>query len=226
MGNSRNWLSISRRMVALSVAILSAAASLAHAATAAVATPPPMGWASWNSFASSFDEQTIKSQADALAASGLPTAGYVYVNIDEGWWQGQRDANGNIVVDATQWPVGMKAIADYIHGKGLKAGIYSDAGKDGCGYYFPTTQPAAPHTGMEGHEYQDAVLFQQWGFDFLKVDWCGGDAEKLDAKSTYQRISDAVKSATATTGRAMVLSICDCIRACDGCHSTWHRSKV
>ena len=197
------------RQVALAFAILSLTAAPAHAATASVATPPPMGWASWNSFASSFDAKTIKSQVDALVASGLPSAGYVYVNIDEGWWQGQRDASGNIVVDATQWPGGMKAIADYIHSKGLKAGIYSDAGKDGCGYYFPTTQPAAPHTGMEGHEVQDAVLFQQWGFDFVKVDWCGGDKEKLDPKSSYQRISDAIRSATATTGHPLVLSICD-----------------
>lgn len=201
---------MSRRLIALVFAFLCGGAPLAQAATAIAVPPPPMGWASWNSFASTFDHQTIKAQVDALVASGLPSAGYVYVNIDEGWWQGQRDANGNMVVDTVQWPGGMQAIADYIHSKGLKAGIYTDAGRDGCGYYFPTSgQPAAPHTGIEGHESQDALQFQRWGFDFLKVDWCGGDAEKLDPKSSYQRISSAIAAATAVTGRTMVLSICN-----------------
>ncbi len=76
----------------------------------------------------------------------------------------------------------MKAIADYIHSKGLKAGIYTDAGKDGCGYYFPTGRPAAPGQGSEGHYDQDFLQFSQWGFDFVKVDWCGGDGEGLDAE--------------------------------------------
>src|SRR4051812_19536840 len=107
---------------------------------------PPMGWASWNAFASSFNEATIKAQVDAFVASGLPAAGYRYVNIDEGWWQGARDSAGNIVVNATQWPDGMAGIASYIHSKGLLAGIYTDAGKNGCGFFFPTTQPAAPST--------------------------------------------------------------------------------
>ncbi|WNM30920.1 ricin-type beta-trefoil lectin domain protein [Streptomyces sp. Li-HN-5-11] len=171
----------------------------------------PMGWASWNSFASQIDANVIKSQADALVSSGMAAAGYKYVNIDEGWWHGTRDSNGNITVDTTAWPGGMQAIADYIHSKGLKAGIYTDAGKDGCGYYFntPSTVPKYPGTGSEGHYAQDMLQFSQWGFDFVKVDWCGGDAEKLDAKSTYQAISDAVAQASATTGRPLALSICN-----------------
>lgn len=202
--------SMSGRLMALAFSLLCGCASLAQAATAVPVPPPAMGWASWNTFASTFDHQTIKAQVDALVASGLPSAGYVHVNIDEGWWQGQRDANGDMVVDTAQWPGGMKAIVDYIHSKGLKAGIYSDAGRDGCGYYFPTSgQPAAPRTGMEGHEAQDALQFQRWGFDFLKVDWCGGDVEGLDPRSTYQRISDAIAAATAVTGRPMTLSICN-----------------
>ena len=204
------WPTLFAQLAAVSITVLLGLLDVARAAATASATPsPPMGWASWNSFASRINEQTIKSQVDALVASGLPGAGYVYVNLDEGWWQGQRGEDGNMVVDASQWPNGMKAIADYIHSRGLKAGIYSDAGKDGCGFYFPTASPAAPHTGMEGHELQDAIQFQRWGFDFLKVDWCGGDAEKLDPMTTYQRISDAIQSATATTGHAMVLSICE-----------------
>lgn len=103
----------------------------------------------------------------------------------------------------------MSAIADYIHSKGLKAGIYTDAGKDGCGYYFPTGRPAAPGSGSEGHYDQDMLQFSTWGFDFVKVDWCGGDAEKLDAKTTYRAISDSVTRATAATGRPLTLSICN-----------------
>jgi hypothetical protein len=172
-------------------------------------TPPPMGWASWNSFASGISYNVIKAQVDAFVAAGLPAAGYQYINIDEGWWQGSRDSSGNITVSTSQWPGGMTAIADYIHSKGLKAGIYTDAGLNGCGFYFPTNAPAAPNTGSEGHYLQDMTLFQRWGFDYVKVDWCGGDAEGLDPQTTYQAISNAVRAATATTGRLMVLSVCE-----------------
>lgn len=170
---------------------------------------PPMGWASWNSFAAKINASVIKTQADAMVSSGLKDAGYQYVNIDEGWWQGTRDASGNITIDTSEWPGGMQAIADYIHGLGLKAGIYTDAGKDGCGYYYPTGRPAAPGSGSEGHYEQDFLQFSKWGFDFVKVDWCGGSKEGLDAKTAYQGIADAIKKATAQTGRAMVLSVCN-----------------
>ncbi|MFD0263357.1 ricin-type beta-trefoil lectin domain protein [Kitasatospora indigofera] len=173
------------------------------------AAPPPMGWASWNSFASSIDLATVEAQVDAFVAAGLPEAGYRYVNLDDGWWQGARDADGEMTVDPVRWPGGMAAVADYIHGKGLKAGIYTDAGRDGCGYYYPTTRPAAPGTGMEGHELQDALRFQRWGFDFLKVDWCGGDAEHLDPGTSYRAVAAAIAGATATTGRPMLLSVCE-----------------
>ncbi|WP_329277541.1 RICIN domain-containing protein [Streptomyces sp. NBC_01451] len=177
----------------------------------------PMGWASWNSFAAVIDYSVIKGQVDAFVASGLPEAGYKYINIDEGWWQGTRDSAGNITVDESEWPGGMKAIADYIHSKGLKAGIYTDAGKDGCGYYFPTGRPAAPGSGSEGHYAQDMLQFSTWGFDFVKVDWCGGDVEGLDAATTYKSISDAVATASATTGRPLTLSICNW-----GYQNTWN----
>ncbi|NBH05201.1 RICIN domain-containing protein [Amycolatopsis sp. SID8362] len=180
------------------------------AVAAEVAVPPPvMGWASWNTFAAKIDYSVIKAQADALVSSGLKDAGYSYVNIDEGWWQGTRDSAGNITVDTAEWPGGMSAIADYLHSKGLKAGIYTDAGRDGCGYYYPTGRPAAPGSGSEGHYLQDMLQFQRWGFDFVKVDWCGGDAEGLDPASTYRAISDANRAATAQTGRTLALSICD-----------------
>ena len=192
-----------------SMAATSVAAAPTVAAAAAVVDTPPMGWASWNTFAAKIDYNVIKAQTDALVSSGLKDAGYQYVNIDEGWWQGTRDSGGNITVDTNEWPGGMKAIADYIHSKGLKAGIYTDAGRDGCGYYYPTGRPAAPGSGSEGHYDQDFLQFSTWGFDFVKVDWCGGDAEGLDARTAYQGISDAISRATAQTGRPMVLSICN-----------------
>jgi hypothetical protein len=203
------------RLLALALtaaaALLFAAPGSAQAATTRQISVPtaPMGWASWNSFASKIDYNVIKQQVDAFVAAGLPAAGYKYINIDEGWWQGSRDGAGNITVDTSEWPGGMSTIADYIHSKGLKAGIYTDAGKNGCGYYYPTGRPAAPNTGSEGHYDQDMLQFSKWGFDFVKVDWCGGDAEGLDAATAYQSISDAVAKATATTGRPLTLSICN-----------------
>ncbi|RYZ07856.1 MAG: glycoside hydrolase family 27 protein [Myxococcales bacterium] len=170
---------------------------------------PAMGWASWNTFAAKIDYNVIKGQADALVSSGLKAAGYQYVNIDEGWWQGTRDSAGNITVDEAEWPGGMKGIADYIHSLGLKAGIYTDAGKDGCGFYFPTGRPAAPGSGSEGHYDQDFLAFSQWGFDFVKVDWCGGDKEKLDPKKSYEAIASAIEKATKMTSRPLALSVCN-----------------
>ncbi|MFI9761705.1 RICIN domain-containing protein [Streptomyces sp. NPDC051963] len=213
-----------RTLVLRTVALLAAVAAVLlvanpsaplKAAPAAVATrqipvpTAPMGWASWNSFAAVIDYNVIKRQVDAFVAAGLPEAGYKYINLDEGWWQGTRDSAGNITIDEAEWPGGMSAITDYIHSKGLKAGIYTDAGKDGCGYYYPTGRPAAPGSGSEGHYEQDMLQFSKWGFDFVKVDWCGGDAEGLDAPSTYRAISDAVTKAAATTGRPLTLSICN-----------------
>jgi hypothetical protein len=194
--------------VAVGQARTVAHASSTAAAVATVATPP-MGWASWNTFAAQINYNVIKAQVDSIVSSGLRDAGYQYVNIDEGWWQGTRDSAGNITVSASDWPGGMQAIAAYIHSKGLKAGIYTDAGRDGCGFYFPTGRPAAPGSGSEGHYDQDFLQFSKWGFDFVKVDWCGGDAEGLDARSAYQSISDSITRASAQTGRPMVLSVCN-----------------
>ncbi|MFI7296284.1 ricin-type beta-trefoil lectin domain protein [Streptomyces sp. NPDC050121] len=211
----RRCRSAAARVLALlltaTAALLFAQPGPAEAATSRqIAVPAaPMGWASWNSFAAKIDYNVIKQQVDVFVAAGLPAAGYKYINIDEGWWQGTRDSAGNITVDQSEWPGGMSAIADYIHSKGLKAGIYTDAGKDGCGYYFPTGRPAAPGSGSEGHYEQDMTQFSTWGFDFVKVDWCGGDAEGLDAATTYQSISDAIAKATAATGRPMTLSLCN-----------------
>lgn len=106
-----------------------------------------MGWASWNNFAGSIESDVIRQQTGALVSSGMAAAGYQYVDLDDGWWQGDRNADGSIAVDTDLWPSGMQALADYIRSKGLKAGIYTDAGRQGCGYCCPTTRPAAPNTG-------------------------------------------------------------------------------
>ncbi|WP_233223625.1 ricin-type beta-trefoil lectin domain protein [Amycolatopsis sp. CA-128772] len=178
-------------------------------AAAAPITKPPMGWNSWNSFAGAIDHTAIEQQADAMVSSGMKDAGYEYVNIDDGWWTGSRDSGGNITVDTTKWPGGMSAITAYIHSKGLRAGIYTDAGRNGCGYYYPTGHPAYPGSGAEGHYDQDFLQFSRWGFDYVKVDWCGGNAERLDARASYTAISDSIARATAQTGRPMTFSVCE-----------------
>ena len=167
--------------------------------------PPVLAWSSWNAFASQIDAQLIMKQADALVSTGLKDAGYQYVNIDEGWWEGARDANGNIIPRAEKWPDGMKAVADYIHSKGLKAGIYTDAGHSGCGWGNYNSS----RSGSEGYYQQDFEQFQRWGFDYVKVDWCGGNAEGLDPKTTFTEVSKALTAATAVTGHPMLLSICE-----------------
>ena len=207
------------------MAVVAALTVFAGAASAAPKDParvpqikvpaPVLGWASWNAFASSINFEVLKKQIDAYAApGGLKDAGYTYFNLDDGWWQGARDAAGNMLVDEADWPGGMKAVADYIHSKGLKAGIYTDAGPSGCGY-LNTTRPASAGVtaGMHGRELQDAMQFQRWGFDFVKVDWCGGGGfgykkVMLDSRQAYTTVSAAIAQASEVTGRAMTLSMC------------------
>lgn len=176
----------------------------------------PMGWNSWNSFANIVNSQIVQQQAQTLASNGMKEAGYEYVVIDEGWWLGERDAAGNIVVDAKQWPAiqpgqkggDMANIAAYIHSLGLKAGIYTDAGKDGCSM-FPDSGPKYLKTGSEGHFDQDFLQFSEWGFDYVKVDWCGGAKEKLSGAVQYAQIARAIQKAEKTTGRKLYFSICE-----------------
>ncbi len=175
-----------------------------------------MGWSSWNSFSNTVDSQIIMDQAKAMVSNGMAKAGYQYVNIDEGWWLGERDAEGNIVVDAKAWPAvapdertgDMANIVHYIHGLGLKAGIYTDAGTEGC-FMYPDLGPVYPHVGSEGHYEQDFWQFARWGFDYVKVDWCGGDKEKLDPAVQYAEIARAIARAAAVTGHPLYFSICD-----------------
>src|SRR5271154_2555600 len=176
----------------------------------------PMGWNSWNSFANIVNSEIVQQQAKTLASNGMKEAGYEYVVIDEGWWRGERDAAGNIVVDPKRWPAiqpgqkdgDMANIAGYIHSLGLKAGIYTDAGRDGCSM-FPGSGPKDMKTGSEGHYEQDFLQFSKWGFDYVKVDWCGGAKERLSGAIQYAQIARAIQHAEKITGRKLYLSICE-----------------
>jgi len=157
-----------------------------------LALTPPMGWNSWNKFGCDVNEGLIKETADAMVASGMKDAGYQYIVIDD-CWHGARDNLGFIQPDATRFPSGMKALADYVHAKGLKFGIYSDAGAKTCG----------GRPGSRGREYQDAFTYAQWGVDYLKYDWCNTDG--LSAQGAYTTMRDALFA----TGRPIVFSLCE-----------------
>jgi len=157
-----------------------------------LAPTPPMGWNSWNKFACNVSEQLIRQQADAMAASGMKDAGYRYIVIDD-CWQKSRDENGNIVADPERFPSGIKALADYVHSKGLKFGLYSDAGALTC----------AGRPGSAGHEFQDARQYAKWGVDYLKYDWCYTGPR--NAEAAYTIMAKALRE----SGRDIVLSICE-----------------
>jgi alpha-galactosidase len=157
-----------------------------------LATTPPMGWNSWNRFGCTVDEKLIRETADAMVSSGMKKAGYQYVNIDD-CWQGERDELGFLRPDSNRFPSGMKALVDYVHSRGLKLGIYSDAGSKTC----------AGRPGSRGREYQDALTFARWGIDYLKYDWC--ETEGLSAEAAYTTMRNALFAA----GRPIVLSICE-----------------
>jgi alpha-galactosidase len=157
-----------------------------------LARTPPMGWNSWNKFQCDIDETIIRAMADAMATNGMKDAGYQYINIDD-CWQGQRDARGFIQADPVKFPSGIKALADYVHVKGLKLGIYSDVGYQTCG----------GHIASRDHESQDALTYAQWGVDYLKYDWCNHDG--LKAQSAYAKMRDALYA----TGRPIVFSLCE-----------------
>jgi alpha-galactosidase len=157
-----------------------------------LALTPPMGWNSWNKFGCNIDEATVRRVADAMVSSGMKDAGYHYVVIDD-CWHGARDADGFITADVAKFPSGIKALADYIHAKGLKFGIYSDAGRKTCG----------GRPGSQGHEYQDALTYARWGVDYLKYDWCNTGTR--NAEEAYALMADALRA----TGRDITFSMCE-----------------
>jgi hypothetical protein len=177
---------------------------------------PPMGWSSWNSFSNTVNSQIVMEQAKAMASNGMQKSGYQYINIDEGWWLGKRDAKADFIVSETAWPAispsdkpgDMSNIVRFIHSLGLKAGIYTDAGRDGCSMY-PDLGPVYSNVGSEGHYEHDFLQFAKWGFDYVKVDWCGGDKEKLDPAVQYTEIARAIHHAEEATGHHLYFSICN-----------------
>jgi len=158
-----------------------------------LARTPPMGWNSWNKFAGRVDDPTVRSIADAMVSNGMKDAGYLYINIDD-TWEGSRDAQGNIQTNK-KFP-DMKALADYVHSKGLKLGIYSSPGPNTC----------AGYEGSYGHEDQDARTYAAWGIDYLKYDWCGARTLYTDEEmpALYQIMGDSLLK----TKRPIVYSLC------------------
>lgn len=159
-----------------------------------LAPTPPMGWNSWNMFEGDITEQIVKEIADAFVSSGLKDAGYAYILIDD-VWQGGRDNKNKIIPDPNKFPSGIKALADYVHAKGLKFGIYSDAAYYTCGGY----------TASYGFEEEDAKTFAEWGVDYLKYDYCHAPKEQAEAIVRYTRMSKALKK----SGRDIVFAICE-----------------
>ncbi len=153
---------------------------------------PIMGWSSWNEFHIDIDEGLIKEQANAMVSSGMKDAGYSFINIDDGYFGG-RDAKGNLLSHPEKFPHGMKYLADYIHAKGLSAGIYSDAGKNTCGSHWDK-DPFGIGVGLYGYEKQDLeLMLNTWEYDFIKVDWCGGEWIHLNEKEAYTNIANWIQ---------------------------------
>lgn len=158
-----------------------------------LAVTPQMGWNSWNHFACQIDEQIIRDTADALVSTGLASLGYTYVNIDDCWAEMDRDSQGNLQAKSSTFPSGIKALANYVHAKGLKLGIYSDAGYQTC-----EGQP-----GSLGNEYKDAASFASWGIDYLKYDNCHNDGTTPEVRFPV------MGKALVSSGRAIFYSLCE-----------------
>ncbi len=159
-----------------------------------LAPTPPMGWMTWNFCKGNISEQLIRDVADAMVEHGFVDAGYEYIFIDD-LWQGGRDMFNNIIPDPQKFPSGMKALADYVHAKGLKLGIYSDAAQLTCGGC----------TASYGFEEQDARTFASWGIDYLKYDYCNAPDDEQTARVRYKAMADALQK----SGRDIVLGVCE-----------------
>ncbi|KAK4479238.1 hypothetical protein RD792_014749 [Penstemon davidsonii] len=155
---------------------------------------PQMGWNSWNHFQCNLDEKLIRETADAIVSTGLASLGYKYINLDDCWAELNRDSQGNLVAKGSTFPSGIKALADYVHGKGLKLGIYSDAGSQTCSLQMP---------GSLGHEEQDAKTFASWEVDYLKYDNCNNNG--ISAKERYPIMAKALQN----SGRSIFFSLCE-----------------
>ena len=187
---------------ALPAAVARPAAARTAAGTAPASVPlaptPYMGWDSYFTFGAHYSESSVLRQASEMLSLGLRARGYRYVWLDAGWWQGARAANGQILVSHAQWPHGLAWLTQTLHGAGLRVGLYTDAGSDGCG---------GAGQGSYGHYQQDADTFAAWGFDAVKVDFCGGSERHLSPPAAYGAFHAAI--AANSSHRPMLLSICD-----------------
>ena len=191
-----------RRFFGLAVSLAAAAGLLVVPAATPPDTPldnglaltPQLGWNDWNTFGCTVTDSLIRETADALASSGMAAAGYEYVTIDDCWSEPARNADGDLVPDPDKFPQGMRALADYVHGKGLKLGIYSSAGVTTCAGY-----PASLD-----HERRDADLWASWGIDYLKYDNCG-NTEGRPGRERYAAMRDALTA----TGRPILFALCN-----------------
>jgi alpha-galactosidase len=189
---------------ALSLLLSAALVSSSPAAAQSAAQTPPMGWNSWNYFAEKVDDKGVRAAADQIVATGMKDASYIYVNIDD-TWEGQRDATGLLHTNS-KFP-DMKALADYVHSKGLKLGIYSGPGPKTC----------AGYEGSLGHEEQDAKMYADWGIDYLKYDLCSFIPDVMEKQAPHDKAAqmrlmiaayDKMSKALKATGRPIVLSLC------------------
>jgi alpha-galactosidase len=179
--------------------LVALALALSPAARASTLSPTPyMGWDTYFAVGGRFSESTILTQASRMISLGLERRGYRYVWLDAGWWHGTRDANGQIAVSPTQWPHGLAWLTHTLHAAGLLVGLYTDAGPNGCG---------GAGQGSYGHYQQDANTFAAWGFDAVKVDFCGGAEYQLDPASAYGAFHAAIEANS--SHRPMLLSICN-----------------
>ncbi|MEU4447047.1 ricin-type beta-trefoil lectin domain protein [Actinosynnema sp. NPDC050801] len=197
-----------RRLSHVVMAAVAAAAVLfaapdhpaAQAAPGSPAVTPPLGWNSWNTFGCNINETVIRQAADAMVGSGMAAAGYRYVVVDDCWFDPQRDAQGNLRAHPTRFPAGMKALGDYIHGRGLKFGIYMAPTDRTCAQRVGN-YPGS--TGSGGREAQDARTFASWGVDYLKYDWCSPEGTRDQQIARFTTMRDALRA----TGRPIVYSI-------------------
>ncbi|MEG8178509.1 glycoside hydrolase family 27 protein [Nocardia terpenica] len=169
-------------------------------AFAGVAATPPMGWNSWNSYGCGVDAGAVEREADALVASGMRDAGYRYVVVDDCWFYPRRASDGALQADPGRFPAGVAALAEYVHARGLRFGLYESPNARTCAQ-IGGTYPGS--TGSAGHEAQDAATFAAWGVDFLKYDWCSTDSALPEQVAAFTRMRDALRA----TGRPIVYSI-------------------
>jgi alpha-galactosidase len=189
-----NTCNLINLLVAFILVSVNAGAQVKTKENKLISPVPPMGWITWNYFADKFNEKDIRDMADAMEQSGMVKAGYNYIILDDGW-QGGRDNRNHIIADQNKFPSGIKALADYIHGKGMKLGIYSDAAPLTCEGY----------TASLNFEDQDAKTFASWEIDYLKYDYCNAPDDMETAKTRYRKMGDALRN----SGRDIAFGICE-----------------